>query len=438
MSVAPRRPTGGNNARPIEIELPTPHADQIRALSIPGRHKAIRCGRRWGKTLLAETMACEMAIDGKLVGWFAPEYKFLSEAYSDIVEYLQPLIYRSSRMDGVIRLITGGRIDFWSLDNERAGRSRRYHQVIVDEAAFCKPGMLEIWRRSIEPTLLDYVGSAVAASNTNGTDPDNFFYRLCTEPKWGFSEYHAPSANNPYLPLEEIEALRARTHPLVFRQEYLAEFVDFGGESFFTMASLLDEAAQPVEFPRLCDGVFAVIDTAIKDGKEHDGTAVLYCASSMHIGVPLTLLDYDVLQIPGSLLEDWLPGVYRRLEELSRACHAVHGAMGVWIEDKGSGTILLQQARRRGWMARPIESKLTDLGKDARAINVSGYVHRGMVKLSRTAYDRVMIFKEVSRNHLIGQVVGYRVGIDAGHGSDDLLDCFTYATAIALGDAKGF
>ena len=332
------------SSREIEIELPIPHADQIRALSIPGRHRAIRCGRRWGKTLLAEVIACENALDGKFVGYFAPEYKFLSEAYSDIVEYLSPVIYRSSRMDGVIRLTTGGRIDFWSLDNERAGRSRRYHLVVIDEAAFCKPNMIEVWRRSIEPTLLDYVGKAIAASNTNGTDPDNFFYRLCTEAKWGFSEYHAPSVNNPYLPADEIEALRQRTHPLVFRQEYLAEFVDFGGESFFTMASLL-ENDQPVEFPRLSDGVFAVIDTAIKDGKEHDGTAVLYCAVSKHLGVPLTLLDYDVLQIPGSLLEEWLPGVYRRLEELARASHAIHGAMGVFIEDKGSGTILLQQAR---------------------------------------------------------------------------------------------
>jgi hypothetical protein len=421
------------------IDLPTPHPDQVRALSVPGRHKAIRCGRRWGKTLLAETMACEMAIDGKLIGWFAPEYKFLSEAYGDIVDFLSPLIYRSSKMDGVIRLTTGGRIDFWSLDNPRAGRSRRYHQVIIDEAAFCKPDMIEVWRKSIEPTLLDYRGSALAASNTNGDDPGNFFWRLCNEPdKWGFTEYHAPSRNNPYLPADEIDALRERTHPLVFRQEYLAEFVDFGGDSFFSQASLLDENSQPVEFPKLCDGVFAVIDTAIKDGKAHDGTAVLYCATSQHYGVPLTLLDYDTLQIPGSLLEEWLPGVYKRLEELARSCGAIRGSLGVWIEDKGSGTILLQQARRRGWMANAIESKLTDLGKDARAINVSGYVHRGMVKICRTAYQRTMVFKDVSRNHLLGQIIGYRVGIDAGHGTDDLLDCFTYSVAIALGDAKGF
>lgn len=426
-------------ARQIEIELPVPHVDQVKALSIPGRHKAIRCGRRWGKTLLAETMACEMAIAGKLVGWFAPEYKFLSEAYSDIVDYLSPLIYRSSRMDGVIRLTTGGRIDFWSLDNPRAGRSRRYHQVIIDEAAFCKPEMVDVWERSIEPTLLDYQGAALATSNTNGDDPTNFFWKLCHEKeKYGFAEYWAPSRNNPYLPAAEIEALKARTHPLVFEQEYEAKFIDFSGAAFFTRASLLDENSQPIGYPKFCDSVFATIDTAIKDGKEHDGTAIVYFALSQHYGQPLTILDYDVLQIPGSLLEEWLPSVYTRLEELSRACRARAGSGGVFIEDKGSGTILLQQARRRGWVARPIESKLTDLGKDARAISVSGYVHRGMVKISQTAFDRVMVFKGTSRNHLLGQVVGYRVGIDNGIGSDDLLDCFCYGIALALGDAKGF
>ena len=42
------------------------------------------------------------------------------------------------------------------------------------------------------------------------------------------------------------------------------------------------------------------------------------------------------------------------------------------IEDKNSGTILLQQALRRGMPAQAIDSKLTAVGKDERALNVSG------------------------------------------------------------------
>ncbi len=61
---------------------------------------------------------------------------------------------------------------------------------------------------------------------------------------------------------------------------------------------------------------------------------------------------------------------------LSRLCGARHGSIGVWIEDKNSGTILLQQAIRSQWPATAIDSKLTAMGKDERALSVSGYVYR--------------------------------------------------------------
>jgi hypothetical protein len=48
------------------------------------------------------------------------------------------------------------------------------------------------------------------------------------------------------------------------------------------------------------------------------------------------------------------PGVFERLEQLARLCGARHGALGAFIEDKNSGTILLQQAARRNWTAHPI------------------------------------------------------------------------------------
>jgi hypothetical protein len=70
-------------------------------------------------------------------------------------------------------------------------------------------------------------------------------------------------------------------------------------------------------------------------------------------------LYWDIAQIEGVLLETWLPMVFDRLEELSRLCGGRHGSVGVWIEDKNFGTILLQQAIRRQWPATAIDSKLT-------------------------------------------------------------------------------
>ena len=153
---------------------------------------------------------------------------------------------------------------------------------------------------------------------------------------------------------------------------------------------------------------------------------------------PLVILDWDITQIEGATLEIWLPTVFTRLEELSRQCRARFGSVGAFIEDKNSGTILLQQARRRGMRAQAINSKLTAMGKDERAINVSGYVHRGNVKYSDYAFNKVSIYKQKSRNHLVEQVESFRIGDKQSDREDDALDTFCYGIAIALGNSEGF
>jgi hypothetical protein len=109
------------------------------------------------------------------------------------------------------------------------------------------------------------------------------------------------------------------------------------------------------------------------------------------------ILDWDIAQIEGALLETWLPMVFDRLEELARVCGARYGSAGALIEDKNSGTILLQQALRRDMPAQAIDSKLTALGKDERAINASGYVFKGNVKYTDHAFHKTVIHKGRSK-----------------------------------------
>lgn len=459
----------------IHVTLPTLHEDQVRAYlakedprsSDPtcsalereawagnsgGRFKAIRCGRRWGKSTFGATWLADGAIKGEPTGFFAPDYKKTAEVYQELVEILEPVIKSSSKMEGVIRTTTGGRIDVWTLENESAGRSRKYKRAFIDESAFTKPNMMDIWKRSIKPTLLDYTGKAMTASNTNGVDQENFLWQVCNQPEHGFISFHAPSISNPLIPMREpaeslddhwarrvavFAELKAREHPLVFAQEYLADFVDWSGAGLFDLDKWLVNG-EPVDFPPYCDGVFAVIDSAVKTGSANDATAVLYCARRRHGGFPLMLLGYGLVQIEGAMLEEWLPGVFGNLEHYAKVCRASNGSLGVWIEDKSSGEILLQQARRRGLNVHPIDSKLTSVGKDERAINAASSHFRGEIKISRECHQQVVAFKGVTRNHLIAQVTGFRVGDkDAAKRSDDLLDCFTYSVSIALGDGKG-
>lgn len=468
------------------VVLPTLHEDQVRAYDTPGRYLAIRCGRRWGKTKLLNTISADAACRGEQIGWFVPEAKFRSEPFQELVDMLAPVKRRSSMTEGIVETIKLGKIDFWSLENELAGRGRHYHKVFIDEAAFTKSAdrsgksssssrsMIDMWERNIEPTLLDYQGEAIVASNTNGIDVENFLYAICNdEPvadwrgngpppgrRFGFVQYHAPTINNPLIPArlsgesdidyllrrqQVYDDLRKRTPPLVWRQEYEAEFVDWSGVAFFAIDRLLlppvagEQRGQPVDFPRNCETVYATIDSATKTGNDRDGTGVCYWALLPQIlgTYQLVLLDWDLVQIEGALLETWLPGVFLRLEELAQLCNARYGSVGAHIEDKSSGMILLQQARRRGWMAEPIDSKLTSVGKSERAISVSGYVYREAVKLHRIAYDKVTTYKGTARNHLVAQVTGFRVG-DKDQVDDDLLDCFTYGIAIGLGNDEGF
>ncbi len=370
----------------ITLSLPQLHSAQLTAYWAlkEYRFKALRSGRRFGKTEFAKTWVADALVRGGKSAWLAPQHKTWSETYAELADLLRPILKDGSKNSGILRLTTGGRLDFWTLENPIAGRGRRYRRVVIDEAAFAKDGdintdgaMMEIWEKSIKPTLFDYGGEALACSNSAGKNPDNFFYNICTDAQYGFKEFHATTMDNPTLPKRSvgesladwmarrerfITALKTDNDPLVYAQEYLAEFVDWSGAAFFSREKLLEQG-QPIPYPKSCESVFAVIDTASKTGTDHDATAVTFYAKGHSKTYPLMILDWDIVQIEGATLETWLPTVFEKLEELSRRCRAIYGSLGVWIEDKNSGTILLQQALRRQWKAHSIESKLTTMGK---------------------------------------------------------------------------
>ena len=421
------------------ITLPTFHEHQANIWRKRTKRNALRCGRRFGKTKMIVTMGANASIKGRKVGIFAPEHKQLQEPYDELLKTIFPIRSGSNKTDGYIKTETGGKLDFWSLiDNELAGRGREYDLILIDEAAFTKNRqMLDIWSRSILPTMATRPNAeAWVFSTPNGIDPENFFWKCCNDPEMGFAEFHAPSISNPLVSREWLERERERSHPDVFRQEYLAEFVDWSGTAFFSEDKLL-ENGEPVPVPNYCDYVFAVLDTALKDGLQHDGTAVIYYAVNKFPEPRVYILDWELLQIQGALLEDWIPAVAHKLEGLAKAASARHGSAGMWIEDKASGIVLIQQAERRGIEANAIDSKLTAQGKEGRALSVSGYVYRGEIKITEPAYNKVAAYQGVTRNHLIAQVCGFRLGQKTPHNMD-LLDCFTYGVAIALGDSDGY
>jgi len=220
----------------VLLGLITLHDGQQKIHKERKRFNVVACGRRWGKTRLGCYLACEqLAIANSLVGWFAPNYKYLSDAWDEILAILtrSDVVASSNKTDKIIRLTNGSLIEFWTLEDEDAGRSRRYHRVIVDEVAK-QQGMSGRWDKAISPTLADFVGDAYFLSTPKGST--GFFYDIfqfgqsATEPEW--ASWQMPTSSNDYIPKEEIEAAERRSTPLGYRQEWLAEFVQPAGAVF--------------------------------------------------------------------------------------------------------------------------------------------------------------------------------------------------------------
>lgn len=219
----------------IILKLPKLHPLQRQIKNSPARFKTAACGRRTGKTVLGSDIlvsANRGALDGYPVAWFAPSYKYLSEVFDGFRTELSPIIKRCDGSQKTIELITGGKLDFWTLEDLEAGRGRKYAHIVVDEAAFA-PNLEAQWQKSIRPTLTDLGGSAAFLSSPNGL---NFFKKLfdrgdksnaAYDPDW--QSWQAPTSSNPHIDPKEIEAARKELPSIIFRQEYLAEFLDASG-----------------------------------------------------------------------------------------------------------------------------------------------------------------------------------------------------------------
>jgi hypothetical protein len=208
----------------IKIQINNEHSGQLKVLSESKRFNVLDCGRRWGKSALAVNLLSESALDGHPVAYFAPFYSLLSGTFKELYSVLNTVTTRKHD-NQFIELATGGSIEFWSLENPIAGRSRKYKVAIIDEAAFNR-NLWQSWTEAIRPTLTDLKGSAWFMSTPKGK---NDFYKLWMRGQTGeqdWMSWQMPTVTNPHIDASEIEAARRDLPELAFAQEYLAEFND--------------------------------------------------------------------------------------------------------------------------------------------------------------------------------------------------------------------
>jgi hypothetical protein len=421
------------------IQLPDGplHLAQRRALRriLDNRRAIVRAGRRFGKTALLIALTVDEVLCGRAVAYVCPQYKTASPVFAQLLMVLAPIVVHKDRGRLEINETqTGGTIDVLSVESGFIiGRGRKFHRIILDEIAHVPEvaNMPMVWASSLAPTLLDYRGSAVAASTPFGANPSNFFFQIAHSKDLDWREFVAPSSENPYLDRDELEDIQRRSNALVWRQEYMAEFTSLDGAALFNLANMLMPNGEPWPEPAFLQLFYCCIDTAMKTGSANDGNGVVYVGVT-EAGVEgqlpvMWILDWDLMQVSAGKIGPWFEMAWARCRELIGKRTLRIGPC--YVEDAAAGSIILEtygartEALPPSWLAK---------GKDLRAYAVEGYMNSGRVRMTERAYRKTVQFKELTMNHLWVQLNSFTMGDrEASKRSDDLLDATVYCASVA-------
>lgn len=254
----PRR-SGPRAGDQVVVRTIRKHQSQEQVVREAKRYNVLSCGRRWGKTSLEEDRIIRACVQGFPCAWTAPEYQMLDEPMRDLMERLGSVITGSNMRERRIEIAGGGTIDFFSLDNPKGIRGRKFKVLIVDEAAYVKE-LIRTWNFVLRPTLADMRGDAWFGSTPSGI---NDFHTLWSRGNDGVRDWASwimPTSANPYIAAPEIEDMRESMGEIASSQELDAKFLDLTGAVFRNVRVCATEKIQDGPTP---DGIHvAGIDLA--------------------------------------------------------------------------------------------------------------------------------------------------------------------------------
>lgn len=207
-----------------------PHAGQLEVHNSDARFKVLSAGRRWGKTRLGVNECLDAASKGGRAWWVSPSYKTSEVGWRPLRQIARKIPNAEVRLvDRMVTLPGGGFVAVRSADNPDSLRGEGLDFVVMDECAFMQK---EAWTEAIRPALSDRQGKALFISTPKGR---NWFwenYQRGINGEEGWQAWTFPTSSNPYIEPVEIEAAKRDLPELIFRQEYLADFVDDSGGVF--------------------------------------------------------------------------------------------------------------------------------------------------------------------------------------------------------------
>ena len=222
-------------------------------------------GRQAGKTALAQQQAIYWALnsDNVLVYWVSPTAGQATKVYKQLLEMTikTPVLksYKGGQGDTEITFTNKSKILFRSSAQEDSLRGETIEYLIDDEAAFQKE---EVFNTILLP-MLNVRGRKCLCIST-GKGKNWFFhqYQRGLSNDKTYKSFKFLSSDNPYSNPEVIKIAKDNLPDVLFRQEYLGEFID-SSAIFENVQELccLDKLPKPLAGQSYWMG----IDIALKD-----------------------------------------------------------------------------------------------------------------------------------------------------------------------------
>lgn len=246
------------------------HEKQREIVSSPKRFKVVRAGRRFGKTQMeVDDMVFDAISKGdRNIFYIAPTQ---TQARSIIWEALKARVHgigipNESRLEMRIPTQDGGfsmiKVAGW--ENRENFRGMKAYKIVFDEVDTMKEFFIG-WQEIFRPALTDMRGKAVfiGTPKKESRNLQRLEKLAQTDEDWG--AFHGKTADNPFIPSDEIEKARLELDFETYKQEYLAEYVDNTG-ALFKFDALVDVFSNTIENDGT--GKWLIIDIA-DDGTDN-------------------------------------------------------------------------------------------------------------------------------------------------------------------------
>ena len=256
----------------------TPHPAQRQMidgiLNSKAKYHVACVGRQFGKSLMAMNLVLYWAINDSpcRILWVSPVYSQTDKVQKELMQAIggSGIVESCNYSSSEIKLKNGSVILFRSAERYDNIRGLTMDRGVLDEAAFMKD---EAWREAIRPVFMVSRNAKILFVST--PKGKNWFYDLyqlgISEDNPQYAAYTGSSYDTPYIDKQEIEDAKKTLPENVFQQEYLARFIDAGGEVFSNLdKNTFTHYTQPI------GKVFCGVDL----GKQEDFTVATFIDST--------------------------------------------------------------------------------------------------------------------------------------------------------------